>query len=224
MDLDTTGLNPEQRAELELYDKIKKDPWEFLHYVNTQDQVDKKRPIKPFPVNLPYIKLYVRLWEREPLILIPKSRRMKMSWTNIALYTHDTMVNVGRHQAFVSKKEDDSDVLIQRAHFIMKNLDKKLPEKFIPRFEYTFCKLRFPELDSLIEGFPSGADQLRQFTFSGIMGDEMAFWDDAQKAYSASLPTIEGGGRMTLISSPAPGFFKRMVHDKLNEEAMRVSE
>jgi hypothetical protein len=58
-----------------------------------------------------------------------------------------------------------------------------------------------------------GADQLRQFTFSGILGDECAFWEEARKFYSASAPTIEGGGRMTLISSRSPGFFQRLCYD-----------
>jgi hypothetical protein len=68
----------------------------------------------------------------------------------------------------------------------------------------------------MIQGFPQGADQLRQFTFSGILADEMAFWNDAQEMYSASFPTLEGGGRFTAISSPGAGFFKALVFDQLD--------
>ncbi len=45
----------------------------------------------------------------------------------------------------------------------------------------------------------------------------MAFWKDAQKMYAGAYPTLEGGGRFTAISSAGPGFFKRLVHDTLDE-------
>ena len=139
-----------------------------------------------------------------------------MSWANITLYLWDTMFNIGRNNAFVSKKEDDSDDLVRRAKFILQNIPPdKLPKELIPKWKYTHCKLIFPDLESTLHGFPSGADQLRQFTFSGILADEMAFWEDAEEMYSASFPTLEGGGRMTCVSSPGPGFFKRIVFDQL---------
>lgn len=186
--------------------------------VRTKDEVDRQNPIKPFPSHLKYQKLYMRLWQKYPKIAVPKSRRMMMSWTNIVLYVWDTMFNVGRQQAFVSKKENDSHELIERAKFILENLDPDyLPKELIPKWQFKFGELSFPELGSRILGFPSGADQLRQFTFSGMLFDEMAFWDNAEDAYASSVPTIEGGGRMTLISSPAPGFFKRLVFDELQD-------
>lgn len=191
------------------------DPWEFLKVVRTHDPIDKVNPIKAFPVHLEYIYYYVRMWQKYPKILVPKSRRMKMTWTNICLYTWDTAFHVGRHNAIVSKKEDDSDDLVGKCDFVLKNLD--FPKELIPKFEKTFNSLVIPELDSKIEGYPSGADQLRQYTFSGILADELAFWDDAQKMYAASIPTLEGGGRFTGVSSPAPGFFKKLVMDTLDQ-------
>jgi hypothetical protein len=204
--------------------RIRENPFEFLRGVRTLDQVDKKTPIKHFPLHLPYVRKYVETWVLEPKLAVPKSRRMIMSWTNIALYVWDTMFQFGRHNAFVSKKEDDSNDLVERAWFIIRNLDYSvwgLPEGFFLKElqpKRTFCMIEFPSLMSKIEGFPSGADQLRQFTFSGIFGDECAFWEDAQKFYAASYPTLEGGGRMNLVSSPGPGFFKRIVFDQLDEE------
>lgn len=146
-----------------------------------------------------------------------------MSWTCIALSLWDAMFHSGRNWAFVSKKETDSDELIKRAVFILENLDHDIiPKEIIPKYEAIFGRLSFPEISSQIHGFASGADQLRQFTFSGILADEMAFWDDAEQMFSASFPTIEGkngleGGKFIGISSPAPGFFQRLVFDRLDE-------
>jgi hypothetical protein len=210
--------DPTSRKELlERFLRMRKDPMEFLKAVRTLDEVDKNSPIKHFPVDLEYIRWYVRIWQKENLLAVPKTRRMKMSWINIALFLWDAMFHEGRNMAFVSKKEDDSDELIKRAVFIYNHLDPEiLPKELLPRMEVKFCSMSFPEISSRIRGYPSGADQLRQFTFSRILGDECAFWPDAQEMFAGAKPTLEGGGQIVMISSPGPGFFKRVVHDQLD--------
>lgn len=206
--------------------RYKLDPWAFLmECCFTLDQVDGESPIKTLP-NREYAKEYVNLWLRSPLMAVPKSRRMTMSWFTISLYLWDTIFNDGRFNAFVSKKEDDANELVERAKFIFEHIpEDKLPRELLPQPRVKFCLLEFPEIQSKIQGFPQGADQLRQFTFSGIFGDECAFWEQAQAFYSASYPTIEGGGRMTLVSSPAPGFFKKLAFDCLDvQEDINVSD
>ena len=202
---------------LENYKRYKKDPWAFLtECVFTLNEVNKSDPVQRFP-DKEYLKMYCKIWQKYPLIAVPKSRRMTMSWITISLYVWETIFHKGRFTAFVSKKEDDADFLVKRAKFIIDNLDRtKIPQDLIPAYEDKFCFLNFPELNSKIQGFPQGADQLRQYTFSGIFGDESAFWENAEKFYSASLPTIDGGGRMTLVSSPAPGFFKKLCFDAMD--------
>lgn len=206
----------DNQETLDLIKKIALDPWEYLQYVYTKDEVDAKVPTKKFPVHLEYLKFLVRVFQKKRLLAIPKSRRMKISWTMLSLYSWKGLFQLNRHIAMVSKKEDDADELIKRIKFIVENLDERIPKEF-RRMEYKFNNLYFPETGSRIQGFPQGADQLRQYTFSDVFGDESAFWEDAEKMYAASFPTIEGGGGMCLVSSPAPGFFKRLVHDKLDE-------
>lgn len=210
-------LDPAKQALLDQFIKLKNDPLEFLKAVRTLDEVDRNAPIKHFPRDLEYLDWFVAAWVKYPFLAVPKSRRMKMSWINIALFLWDTMFNQGRNYAFVSKKEEDSDELVKRAKFIYDNLDPAIfPHELRPAVNYKYCSLEFPEIHSRIRGYPSGADQLRQFTFSGILGDECAFWADAQEMYAGAKPTLEGGGRFVMISSPGPGFFKRLVHDQLD--------
>lgn len=203
---------------LERYQMYRNDPWKFMmDCVYTKDQVDDVTPIKLLP-NQDYARLYTKLWLRHKLMLIPKSRRMTMSWFTIALHTWDAIFHKGRFIAFVSKKEDDAHELVERARFIISHIPPdKIPKEMLPKMQSKFCSLEFPELDSKIQGFPQGADQLRQFTFSRIFGDESAFWEQAQDFYSATFPTIEGGGCMTLVSSPAPGFFKKLCFDAIKQ-------
>lgn len=213
-------MSPE--AALKEFERYRNDKYAFLtECCYTKDQVDAKNPIKLIPNTWPYLRLYVKIWERYNLLAVPKSRRMTMSWTNIALYLHDTIFNPVRLNAFVSKKEDDASDLVGRAEFMFDHIpESRIPRALLPKKE-TRAKpaaLIFPEIDSKIQGFPMGADQLRQFTFSGILGDECAFWEEAQKFYSSAYPTVEGGGRMSLISSRSPGFFQRLVYDQLDSE------
>ena len=207
---------------LQRFIRYRTDPIAFLsECCFTKDQTNKLEPIKLMPMEWEYLRLWSKIWVKYRLLAAPKSRRMTMSWTTIGLYLWDTMFNPVRDQAFVSKKEDDAGDLVRRAEFIFDHIpEDKIPRRLLPKKE-TRAKpaaLIFPELDSKIQGFPMTADQLRQFTFSGILGDECAFWEDAQKFYSAAYPTIEGGGRMTLISSRSPGFFQRLVFDALDHD------
>lgn len=199
------------------YERYRKDPWAFLtECIYTLDQVSRDEPIRKFP-DKQYLKYFCRFWQKYNLIAIPKSRRMTMSWITISLFVWDAIFHRGRYFAFVSKKEDDANELVTRAKFIVDNLDRRLmPDELIPKYRHVFNILDFYEINSKIQGFPQGADQLRQFTFSGIFGDESAFWEYAEKFYAASFPTLDGGGRMTLVSSPAPGFFKKLCFDAMD--------
>lgn len=206
---------------IESYRKMVADPWEFCSKaVFTKDEVDKLNPTKAFPKHYKYLHYYVRLWEKERLIIVPKSRRMFMSWANIALYTWDTMFGINRFTVFQSKKEEDSDSLVERALFILDNIPEAIiPRELIPKYEKTYCSLKFTDTGSEIRGFAQGADQLRQYTASGLLLDEFAFWDKAEETYSAAMPTIEGGGKCTILSSAGPGFMKRLVFDNLDFSA-----
>lgn len=201
------------------------DPWAWMcDVVWTKDAVDEKNPIKRFPKEFEYLRVFTRIWLAEKRIAVPKSRRMFMSWCCVSLHLWDALFHKGRNIAIVSKKEDDADEIVQRAEFILKNIkEADWPSELRPQWTKTFNKIVFPQLDSQIQGFPQGADQLRQFTFSRIMADEMAFWEKAREMYASTVPTLDGGGAITSISSAAPGFFKDLVHDELNPDDERTS-
>ena len=227
------ALNPMEQARWQLGQRAAyaQDPWRFLSdCVYTQDQVSLDSPIKLFPSYLEYVHFLVRLWQREKLLGIPKSRRMFCSWTFISLYTHDTLFNSGRYNAFVSKKEDDSGELISRAEFIYNKIpDWRVPRALLPKLKNGRMSkqpplMEFEEIHSKLQGFPQGSDQMRQFTFSGAMLDEWAFWEQAQSSYSALKPTLDGGGRLTGFSSRSPGFFKKVVFDQFDSQDLTFKE
>lgn len=219
---------------LERFERYRNDPLAFLsECVYTKDPVDELAPIKLYPGHKPYLQFIIRLWQRKKMLAIPKSRRMTMSWTMIPLAVWDCIFHKGKAWAFVSKKETDSQELVERAEFVFKRIPpEKIPRALLPTLKGDKMTQSPPKLvfefgdstTSTIEGFPMGANQLRQFAFSGIFGDECAFWPDAEEFYSGAKPTTDGGGRMVLVSSRAPGFFKKIVFDKINHLGNNFAE
>jgi hypothetical protein len=190
--------------------------WNFIDKcVITLDQTDKWSPIKPFPTGKPYLPWIVEKIVSDPLVAVVKHRRMVITWAACAIALWDGMFHEGRFVALMSKKEEDSDELVRRCKFIYDNIPPaSLPVK--PKIEVKFTQIRFPEIDSTIKGFAQGPDQLRQYTCSRVICDEIAFWPMARASFTSLKPTIEGGGKVALISTRYPGFFQEVVEDRLN--------
>lgn len=216
---------------LKRYMLFRDDPWEFLkHCVFTHDEVDQVQPIKAFPCHLLYLKFLTIMWMKHRKIAVPKSRRLTVSWTYIALGLWDCIFHKGRSWAFVSKKEEDSKELVQRANFILEHIPPGmisadlLPKRKRGEMQSSPPCLEFPEIHSKIMGFPAGANQMRQRGFSGLFFDEVAFWEEAEAAFASAEPTVKGGGRMILVSTRFPGFFKKVVFDQLDARDLRFAE
>lgn len=186
-------------------------PW-LSECCYTRDEHDQVNPVKRFPVDKPYIGAIINLWVNEPLLLVPKSRQLLMSWLFSACYLWDTQFHEGRLNFFQSKKEEDADRLLQRAWFIYEHQPDWLKAMFPA--EYTYCHIKFKHAGSEIWGVPQGGDQTRSHTASGIFSDEMAFQPMAEDAYTGAKPTIDGGGRFTGVSSANPGFFQFLVEHR----------
>lgn len=183
-----------------------------LIFVYTLDEHDKDNPIKPFPRREYFLPL-IDLWQKEQIVLLVKSAKMMITWLFVALYLHDTMFNLGRHNFFQSQKEEAANFLIDRAKFIYSHQPHFLKQH---KIRDVFGKLEFDAINSKIWGVPQGPDQIREYTPSGILSDEMAFQVEAEASYTASRPNITGGGRFTGITRPNRGFFHEMIKDVYN--------
>lgn len=202
-------------AKLLLY---RSSPWEFAtQCVRTLDETDKWTPIKPFPSELLYLKYLMETILNEKLLALVKSRRMFCTWAICIIALWDAMLHEGRNIAIVSKKEEDSDDLVQRCKFIYDNIpEDALPIK--PVGEYKYTEFAFKEINSKIVGVAQGPDQLRQYTCSRVFADEIAFWPQAKETINAMKPTLEGGGQACLISTRYPGYFKELIEDTFDDE------
>lgn len=214
------------------------DPWAWLAgCVTTVDELDGANPVKPFPtgvcracaryvggavaqcavcsgplVPLTYLRDLARQWATgvPPLLLVPKARRMRMTWLFVALHVWLALQRPHAAIFFVSSKEEKSAELIERAHGILRRLP---PEGGGGRL--VDAKNNPPRLmldnGATLTGVAEGADQLRQYTATAILADEFGTWNWPRAAFSAMKPCLDGGGRMTLLSSAWPGTWAEMV-------------
>lgn len=200
-------LKDDEFAELylayqdQLYGEVKDDLWEWcINFVYTLDPHDKDHPIKRLPDKL-HLKVFFETWERERLLAVEKSRKMQISWAVTAANLHLAISNKGQDIFFQSQRLEDANDLVGRAEFIYDHL----PENCRPRARKVnkpSAKLLFPELHSSITAIPKGGDIIRMHTASSVFSDEFAFQEDSEEAYTAARPTIDGGGRYTLVTTP----------------------
>lgn len=154
-----------------------------------------------------------RVWQIEQRTAWPKSRQILMTWIFCALYLHDAMWNPSRLNFVQSKKEEDSDEVLERAWTIY----QKLP-LFIRNWQpikRTYCQLRCTRNRSRLWAIPEGPDHVRSYTGTGLLSDESVYQEDVEKMLTAAIPTL-GPGKLTMISSAGPSTFEQIVFDKFN--------
>jgi phage FluMu gp28-like protein len=98
--------------------------------------------------------------------------------------------------------------------FMYYHLPEWLKRYGLPTVQTSQGLLKFSN-GSMIKAIGQGADQLRQYTATALMIDEMAFMDQAEMTWRAARPVLQGGGRVTMVSSAQASFFERIVHGKL---------
>jgi hypothetical protein len=169
---------------------------------------------------LSYMPPIIEWWQREPVMLIEKSRDMMATWLAVTCYAWDTLFHRNKQNCFQSLTATKTCEAVQRVFFIWQNQPAFLKRQHKVEFAATTTKsglLSIPSLGSEIIGLPRGADQIRQYHPSGVFSDEAAFQIEAGAMYQAIRPSIMNGGRYTAVSSANPGWFQMAAQDRLEE-------
>lgn len=208
--LQSTSPQAVRAREIELA-RCKHDPWYWLtHWVLTEDSQEPDNPFQPFP-NKKHLQIVCHYWLHTLKLLCPKSRQLSFTWLFTGLYLHNSMFHPSRYTVFQCKNELDSDVNLRRSVVMW----EKLPEwqKEWQPMKYTYCNAFFPRSRSTIIAVPEGDRHFRQKTLTGVFLDEAAFTDGLQESVAACKPALGIAGRLSLISSAAPGSFHHLVMD-----------
>lgn len=185
--------------------------FKYPSFVYTQDEHDQVHPYKRLP-DKDYLRLISYAWVHEPLLGLPKSRQMMLTWLFCAIAVHETLFRDAKNTAWISKKFEDANATIEKR---VKPIAERLPaEQKVPEFKFIKGLFDCPDTGSVIRAMGEEAKGLRQYTFSWVCDDEGAFQEQASEIIQAALPTVNGGGRFTLISSAnGKEVFYRMVSE-----------
>lgn len=205
------------------------DPLVFLKTCTyTRDEVNPKEPVRLAPLTAgrpgykPYLEPITRVWEREPLIIIDKARRMWLSYLMLALHLHMAFTRTDRRIAIMSKKFEDSCAHLDNMVRIYEAIPEEIyPSDVRPTLKMREGLMRFEEIDSLVHGIASGPDQARQYGFSAVFWDEMDFCENQELTYGALLPTIANGGKLSIATTHAmqdsgiESFYRKLKEDRI---------
>src|SRR5439155_10865410 len=111
-----------QRSQTDIYEAALKDPETFVfECCLTYDETDAETPVKPFPTHA-YLRSVIYWWRRERLLAIVKSRRLVITWLLCALDLWQAMTQEYASIYIAAKKQENSDKLVKRCHFIYTHL------------------------------------------------------------------------------------------------------
>lgn len=184
----------------------------FGSQVKTHDPHDKQQKIKPLPIHKEYIRKVLTIMAEQPRVAFYKSRQMLVTWCAATVCTRDFLFTPGFTQAFISKREEDSGKIAMRCKLIYDHLPEHWKE-YLPDIQCYHGKkgivvkmiAKHPNgPDSTITAFPEGGDAIRMEVFSRAYWDEVGFCEDQQArvTYGALSPTLDGGGKLLLTSTP----------------------
>lgn len=178
-----------------------------------------------------YLPFLARQWQAapnpDPVLAIPKPRRMLLSWLMAATHTWLPLFHPYVNAFLISTKEEKSGELVNRCAHILAMLPERAgwpaslvprwtPGHFVPGTRHPLV-VSFPDTGSAIRGVAEGPDQLRQYTATAILADEVGTWKWPRATYTAMQPCIQGGGKIALVSSAYPGFWRSVVSGELTQ-------
>jgi len=186
--------------------------WTIDEHSETGEAFLRRFPMQEGCPERDYLSSLIDIWIKEYRLLVEKSRKMLMTWFFVAAHLWLAQFNQGRLIFFQSEQEKGANSNILRAKFIYDHQPFWL--RIYP-ITHKDCHLQWPTRYSEIWAIAQGPNIIRQYTASAIFSDEMAFQKEAEEAYIASKPTIDGGGRFTGVSTAYPGFFEEMCRDRV---------
>lgn len=192
----------EARATLAALDEYYMDnPWDwFVNEVWTIDEATQKKRKWP---DKPYLKEAMDVLLHENLVVIPKSRRMMISWLFSVLAVYEARYFEG-HAIFVQSETEDKAAYItdKRCSFVEDNLDEPLLRrkyKPIRTSKGAIGRITYEDTGSYIWAIPQGGSIIRTYTFSRLYMDESDFQAEGDEALGAALSIAETGKHSKII-------------------------
>lgn len=185
----------------------------FAGNVKTLDRDKTGSKLRSFPVDKEYVRKLLTLACRHSRFAIYKSRQMVVTWTMLLVCLHEFLFKPGSIISVISMTEKDAGKLLDRIKIMYDSLPAHwklgLPKirtyngkgGIVVRMVATFPG-DLPA--ATLEACPTNGNPGRGQTLSLCYWDEIGEQkdDECRHMYSALRPTLEGGGRLIMSSTP----------------------
>lgn len=186
---------------LEMDSLYKDDPWLWLlNEVMTVDEATQTR--RPWP-DKQYMEDLVTALRTETKLVIPKSRRMMVSWTMAAWSVYKARYFDNNAIFYQSETENKSAYIVdKRCCYIEQNLrETQLQRKYhsIKTNSGLIGRVTYDDTGSYIWAIPQGDSVIRTYTFSLLVLDESDFQPEGVAALDAALSIAEEGKQNQIV-------------------------
>lgn len=136
----------------------------------------------------------------ERLLLILKARQLGISWLVCAYVLWLCLYRPGRLILMFSIGQDEANELMRRVHVMYWRLSEDMRRE-LPAIVKDNTEEMSWSNESRVQSLPSRKTAGSGYTASLIVLDEFAKNERAKELYTAVKPTIDGGGKMIILSS-----------------------
>ena len=196
-------------AAIELQNrKYADDPWLWAtQQVRTQDEASQE--LRRFPFDKVYLKDLFWILENKNMIVVPKSRRMFVSWAMATWVTWRIWYHKYNAIFWQSLQESKAAYVVNdRIKFIEDNLEPVWRKEYEATKTKTGLvgKLTYKDTGSFVLAIPQGDDTIRSYTPSVLIMDESEHQPEGPAAIKAALSTVEKNAKIILVgTSDGPG-------------------
>lgn len=192
------------REEIARFRRLARSFWTFAtSSLFTFDEGEKdpaRRLRKPFP-RYDYLRRLVKAFDEHRFVIVLKPRQMLVSWLAIAFAIWIVLFRKGKRVLVVSKRQEDAYHLKERADALLANLPPVVASRILRIIESNKSTIALSG-GSSIHFLPATKSIGRTFTASLVIFDEAAFHPWAEEIYTSILPTLAGGGKLLILSTP----------------------
>ena len=138
------------------------------------------------------------------MLAIPKSRRMFATWLVSLWCLYKARYSACHAIYWQSETETKAAFVVdQRCKYVEDNIAPLFRREYeaIKTKSGMVGKLAFKKTGSYILAIPQGDSQIRSYTPSILVGDEIEFQPEAHLALKAALATVEKSAQIILLSS-----------------------
>jgi hypothetical protein len=211
----------------------------FTEFCYTYDPHDRENPIKRFgnvyykdrPDYKSYLATLISVIHENERVLIPKSRQMRVTWTVVGYFVWESIARPCSYTFFQSRKESDAGWGSMGREAMKGGFSQtpglshlKRAKLIFERMPYSFglkitCPKNPPKIifsnGSTLHAISQDSDAFRQYTATGILADEVAFQENARRAFTAAIPLLDSSSKYIAVSTVngKDEFFYPKVHD-----------